>query len=318
MRCLIVQPIHPAGLERLREAGIKPLPASTTEGSVLCELIADSDAVITRDAGLSTALIAAAPRLKAIISHGTGIDSIDVDIAIARGIVVANTPGANAQSVAELALGLLVAAARGIVPADRAMQIGDATFRNNNQSKELSGKTALIVGWGHVGQTFGKMLRDVFDMSVLVFSPRADAQAVSRAGGQRQDNLLAALAFADVVSLHAQLRPETERMIGKQELAALKPGAILINTARADLIDECELVKALDDGRVFAAGLDLQQPGDRFIGRGDVVLTPHLGGTTEECGRRTAIEAAEAVIDILNGRPPVHPISSATGEVLRQ
>ncbi len=273
-------------------------------------MIADCAAVITRDAGLSAELIDAAPALKAIVSHGTGVDSIDVEVAIAHGIVVANTPGLNAQSVAELALGLMISAARRIVPADHAVRAGNHTFRNSNSYIELAGKTALILGWGHVGRKFGKMLMDAFDMDVLVYSPHADEASIAETGARPQHDLHGALRRANVVSLHLPLRPDTEHIIGSPEFSALLPGAILVNTARAGLIDERALITALDEGKVFSAGLDLHQDTERFRGRDDVVLTPHLGGTTEESSRRTGLAAAEAVIDILNGRVPVHQVGA--------
>ncbi|UFS67456.1 3-phosphoglycerate dehydrogenase [Paracoccus denitrificans] len=303
MKCLIVQPIHESGLALLRENGIEPVPCPAPDMATVARHIAGCQAVITRDAGLSAPAFAAAGELRVVVVHGTGHDPVDKGAATARGVVIANTPGANAQSVAELALGLALAVARRIPAADRAQRAGVAGFRESARFAELSGKTALIVGWGAIGRSFGRMLDRALGMTVLVHSPRASDTAPYR----RAANLAEGLAQADLVSLHTPLRAETRGMMGLAQFRAMKPGAILLNLARAGLVDEPALCEALASGRLAGAGLDVwsgDAPQGPLAAFPNVVFTPHLGGTTEDALKRVAEAAARHVISALSGRLP--------------
>lgn len=303
MKCLIVQPIHEAGLAALREAGITPVLCPAPDTVTVARHMADIDAVITRDAGLDSAAFAAGDRLRAVVVHGAGHDPVDKEAAARGRVVIANTPGANARSVAELAVGLALAVARRIPAADRALREGQAGFRESARFGELRGSTALIVGWGAIGRETGRILANAFDMRLLAHSP-----SVPRIeGAERVASLAEGLARADLVSLHTPLRPETRHMIDARAFAAMRPGAILINMARAGLVDEGALLEAVASGHLGGAGLDVCSPGAPLgpLGRhGNVVFTPHLGGTTEQALRRVALEAARHVITALEGRLP--------------
>lgn len=303
MKCLIVQPVHEAGLDLLRRNGIQPVTCPGTDPDSIARAVMGCDAAITRDAGFPACAFEAADRLRAVVVHGTGHNAVDKDAATARGVLVANTPGANAQSVAELTLGLAVALARGIPTADRQEREGQSGFRESASFAELSGKTACVVGWGSIGSRFGQMAASAFGMKVLVHSPRArDIGAFHRA-----DRLEEALAEADLVTLHTPLRSETHNLIEAERLAAMKPGALLVNVARAELVDEDALAAALAAGHIGGAALDVYSPG---APRGplavcrNVIFTPHLGGTTLEALRRVAIGAAQHVITALRGDIP--------------
>lgn len=303
MKCLIVQPIHDAGLQTLRAAGITPVFCPSPDMAVVAAHIAGCAAVITRDAGLKAEAFAAADRLRVVVVHGTGHDAVDKVAAAAKGVLVANTPGANARSVAELALGLAIAVARGIAPADRAERQGQKGFRESARFTELSGKTALIVGWGAIGRDLGQMLHLALGMRVLVFSPRAPETQ----GFTRVSTLVEGLAEADLISLHTPMRPESHHLIGEAAFAAMKPGAILLNFGRAGLVDEAALLAALSQGRLGGAGLDVygqDAPLGPLAAFPNVVFTPHLGATTEEALRRVAEGAAGHVVTALSGRLP--------------
>ena len=301
-KCLIVQPIHPDGLAVLEGAGITPVPASSADMAAVTQAIVPCAAVITRDAGLSGEAIRAGASLAVVVVHGTGHDAVDKAAATERGVLVCNTPGVNARSVAELALGLALAAARSIPAADRAERAGRPGFREAERFIELSGKTALIVGWGAIGSLFGRMLRDGLGMEVLVHSRRpAIPDDFERVG------LDDGLSRADLVSLHAPLTDATRGLIGREALARIKPGALLVNTARAGLVDEDALAAALADGRVAAAGLDVYSKGAPHgpLGASErLVFTPHLGATTEDALARVAVAAATTVVAALRGERP--------------
>jgi D-3-phosphoglycerate dehydrogenase len=303
MKCLIIQPIHEAGLALLRQNGIKPISCPAPDMATVARHIAGCDAVITRDAGLDASAFAAGDRLRVVVVHGTGHDPVDKAAAAQAGVVIANTPGANARSVAELALGLAVAVARRIPAADRAVRGGRRGFRESASFIEFSGKTALIIGWGAIGRDLGHMLDKAFGMRVLVHSPRAPETG----DYDRVVNLAAGLAEADLVSLHTPLRDKTCNLMDAAAFAAMKPGAILINVARAGLIDEEALVASIASSHLGGAGLDVYSPHapqGPLAGYENVVFTPHVGGTSEEALRHVAEAAAKHVVTALSGQMP--------------
>lgn len=311
-RCLIVQPVHEDGLALLRLHGIEPVPCPDPSDRGVIPLIAGCDAAITRDRGLSGAAIAAGDRLRAVAIHGAGHDGVDKDMATRRGVLVCNTPGANARSVSELALGLALACARMIPAGDRAERAGLHGFREARRTLELGGKTALVIGWGAIGSGLGRMLRDGLGMRVLVHSPRA----TDLGGFEAAPELAAALARADLVSLHTPLRAETRGLMDAAAFAACKPGAILVNTARAGLVDEAALAGALASGRIAAAGLDVFEPGAAtgpLAAFPQVIFTPHLGGSTEEALARVATAAARNVVTALSGIRPETTLNDPEG-----
>nr|WP_321462831.1 hydroxyacid dehydrogenase [uncultured Cohaesibacter sp.] len=303
MKCLIVQPVHEDGLALLRQKGIEPVICPDAAMSTVAALVPGCDAAITRNAGFTEEAFAASDKLKVVVVHGAGHDAVDKDAATRHGVLVCNTPGANAQSVSELALGLALSAARLIPAADRQERAGQFGFRDRNQTLELQGKTALVVGWGHTGSRLGKMLSGALDMRVLVHSPR-----VKDLGDfERATSLEAGLGEADLISLHTPLRPETRHMINRDSLSLVKRGAILVNTARAGLVDEAALLEALNSGQLFAAGLDVYEEEAPLgpLGQSDrVILAPHLGGATEEAMRRIAVASVENVLTALSGTRP--------------
>jgi D-3-phosphoglycerate dehydrogenase len=303
MKCLIIQPIHEAGLALLRRHGIEPVACPAPDMATVARHIPGCEAVITRNAGLDAGAFAAADRLRAVVVHGTGHDPIDKEAAARKGVVIATTPGANARSVAELALGLALAAARRIPAADRAVRSGREGFRESASFTEFSGKTALVVGWGAIGREVGLMLDKALGMRVLVHSPRVP----DTNGYERVASLAAGLAEADLVSLHTPLRKETRNLMDASAFAAMKPGAILVNVARAGLVDEAALLASLASGHLGGAGLDVYShdaPHGPLAAFENVIFTPHLGGTTEEALRRTAEAAAAHVVEALSGRMP--------------
>ncbi|QIE45297.1 3-phosphoglycerate dehydrogenase [Pseudohalocynthiibacter aestuariivivens] len=308
MKCLIIQPIHQAGLERLRQSGITPVICPAPDMETVARHVPDCDAAITRDAGFDAGAFAAADKLRVVAVHGAGHDPVDKQAAAKAGVLITNTPGTNARSVAELALGLALGVARRIPAADGAMRLGQAGFRESASFRELSDGTALIVGWGATGSSLGGMLHDAFGMRVLAHTPRRPAeQWVTHA-----PDLHTALAEADLISLNAPLRPETRNLIDASAFTAMKPGAILINVARAGLIDEPALQDALTAGKLGGAGLDMVSA---HAAQGllatfpNVIFTPHIGGTTEAALRRTAEAAASQVIEALSGRLPTMTIN---------
>lgn len=303
-RVLVTQAIDPAGLTILETAGLDVV-------------VRRGDAPITRDELLSglngcVALIAmpsdrvdaeildAAP-LKIVANHAVGVDNVDREAARKKGVEVTNTPGVLTEATAELTLALLLATARRVVEADAFLRRGD--FEGWRplllRGFELSGATLGIIGKGRIGTAVAERA-SAFGMHVVHHN---------RSSGQR---LIPLLEQSDVVSIHCPLTESTRHLIGEAELAAMKPTAILINTARGAVVDEAALVRALDAGQITAAGLDVFEnepevhPG--LIGRDDVVLLPHIGSATHRCRRRMAELAAENVVAVLSGSAPLNPV----------
>jgi D-3-phosphoglycerate dehydrogenase len=299
--CVVVQPIAEVGLDLLRAAGLSLHVASDRSIGALAPHLATARAVVTRDAGFSAEAIALSPNLKVIGVHGTGTNAVAKDVARDRGVAVVNTPGANAQSVAELTLALMLACTKRLVEADSAVRAGDFAFRYRQRSHELQGRTLGLVGFGHVSRRVAR-LAAAFDMTVLGWSRAAGPDEMAAHGIRHVSDLDALCSASDIVSLHGI--PGPTPLFDAARLARLKPGAVVVNTGRGGLLDEAALIDGLVAGRIGAAGLDVFQheplPADSpLIGAPNLVLTPHLGGATHEALERTALEVARKVLAVL-------------------
>lgn len=278
----------------LNEYGIKPRfpefdrPLEAQEMAAFVEgcagLIVGTDAV--------TEEVLAAGPLRAVVKFGSGMDNIDLAAAERKGVAVDSTPGANARSVAELAIGLMLAMARSIPVHDRMVRAGKWTRR---AGVELMGKTLGLVGYGAVGREVAGIAEGL-GMDVLVHDPYAE---VDRAEG----SLSEVLSRADVVSLHLPLCDETRNMIGGAELAELKDGAILVNTARGGVVDEEALALQLQSGRLHGAAFDsfaTEPPQTSPLVHLDAfVASPHAGAATSEAAQRTGVAAIERLMQLL-------------------
>ncbi len=311
-RCLIVQPIHPAGLARLRAAGIEPVAASAADMGTVAAEIGPCAALITRNAGLDARAIAAAPHLRVVAVHGTGTDPVDLAAAEARGILVCNTPEANVAAVAEHALALLLALAKRLPEADAATRAGDFGFKYARPTRELAGLRLGLLGFGRVARRLAPMAQ-ALGMEVLAHAPRRAEADFAAAGVRRMPSPAALFAASDAVSLHLPLTPETRGLVDADLLARLPEGALLVNTGRGATVVEADLVAALRSGRLAGAGLDVfasedMAPDHPLLALPTAILTPHLAGSAEAALRRMAVESAEGVIAVLSGRAPAHPV----------
>jgi D-3-phosphoglycerate dehydrogenase len=317
--CFIVQPIHPAGLERLREGGVTPRIATAHDMATVAKEMPGCVAVITRNAGLDAAAMDATPSLKVIANHGVGTNKIDLKHAAGLGIPTVFTPTANARSVAEHAIALTLALARKVIPADAAVRGCDWALRYDARMTELHGKTFGLAGFGTIGRMTAAIAKHGFGMNLLVFSPNTSDAVLAAAGAARAPTLEALLAAADVVSLHRPLRPDTRNMIDAAALARMKPTAFLVNTARGELVDTAALAEALRAGTIAGAAQDVFKvepaPADEpLLAAPNSVLAPHIGGVTEEAMRETALQCAEQILDVLAGRRPPHLVQPEVWE----
>jgi len=253
-------------------------------------------------------LLAALPRLRHVASYGVGTNHLDLDACRRRGLLVTNTPDVVTDATADHALALLLAAARRVAEGDRVVRRGgwqavDPAFMLGT---EVTGKTLGVVGFGRIGQAVARRALG-FGMRVLYTSPREPDFA-----GARRVPLDALLAGSDFVSLHTPLVPGTENLLSRERIARLKPGAIVVNTARGAVVDDDALADALESGQVAAAGLDVFRDEPRVPARylrlENVVLTPHLGSGTRETRAAMAEMVAAEVERVAEGKPPRHAV----------
>lgn len=303
LHCLIVQPIAEAAVRHLREAGLAVSVAPSTDFAALGPLLAGADVVITRNHGLSAAEIAAAHRLKVVGVHGTGTERVHKPSLTERGILLTNTPGANAQSVAELAIALMLACSRSLMEADRASRTGAHDFRLTHRTFELSGRRLGLLGYGHIARLVGRMAQ-AFGMEVATYSRFTPAEDLAAEGIMAMPDIDALCEWSDILSLHAI--PDAAPIINARRLALLGSEGYLVNTARGALVDEQALAQALGDGTIAGAGLDvttiepiaLDHP---LLQAPKLVLTPHIGGSTVEALEKTGWQVASNVLSALHG-----------------
>ncbi|SOC45298.1 D-3-phosphoglycerate dehydrogenase [Rhizobium subbaraonis] len=264
------------------------------------------DAVISRTVNLSGKAIANCQTLKVVSKHGVGVSNIDVAAATARNIPVFVTPGANAQSVAEMALGLLLASARRIAWMDQEIKSG--RWSRAQDGVELQGRTLALVGFGQIGQRLAWACL-ALGMKVVAYDPGFSLKSPIE-GVPMMSSLDELLPLSDVLSLHIPLTAQTRGLIGRDAFPKLPDDAILINTARGEVVDEAALIDALREGKLYAAGLDTTAeepiaPGNPLLALSNVVLTPHVGGSTPAALAAMARGAADNVLGFLSGaRPP--------------
>lgn len=297
----------------LRAAGhdLVLLPDGISEDA-LVEAVRDAGLILMCYTPITARVIAAAPRLKGIVKYGVGIDAIDIPAARTRGVAVVNIPEYAEETVAEGAFALMIALAKKLVPLQRQMQTqGWAWPEPRWLGSDIAGKTVGIVGCGRIGRSMARMAGAGFRARVLGYDPHVSAEVMQAAGIDKRERLHDLLAEADFVSLHTVLSPATRGLIGAAELAAMKPTAFLINTARGALVDEAALLEALEQGGIGGAGLDvfaaepLARRGhalSRLYAMENVLLSPHLTFYTAEAMRRLEDETLERCREILEGR----------------
>ncbi|MCE9584856.1 MAG: hypothetical protein K8T20_20390 [Planctomycetes bacterium] len=299
-KILIADAVSDAALALLKKAGLDAeKKTGMTEDQVAAE-IGNYDGLIVRSATKVTPkIVAAGKKLKIVGRAGAGVDNIDVAACVKAGIIVENTPGGNTTSAGEHALALMFSLSRHVAFCDREMRAGGWP-KKGTTGVELTGKTLGLLGLGRVAGVVAKVGR-ALDMTVLVYDPYLpDARAAEL--GVKKTTLDALLAAADFISVHSPLTPETKNLIGAAQFAKMKKTARLVNAARGGIVDETALLDALKTGKIAGAALDVfeNEPlaaESPFRSLPNVVLTPHLGASTEEAQERVAVEIAEQFVD---------------------
>jgi len=302
MKVLIADNVSKRAVEVLEEEkswNVVFLPGK--KGASVTEEIADADALVVRSATKVNAdLLSHAKRLRAIGRAGSGVDNVDLDAATKHGIVVMNTPGGNANSVAEQTMGLLVCLARRIPQADASMKKG-AWEKKKLTGTELRGKTLGLIGLGRIGSEVARLAR-AFEMDVIAFDPYVPSR-LAQEQGLKLVKLEELLSSSDYISLHTAATPETYHLINAETLAKTKPGVRIVNCARGELIKQEDLLQALESGQVAGAALDVYEkepPTDsKLVAHPNVIATPHIAGSTDEAQEIVGISIAEQIRDYL-------------------
>jgi D-3-phosphoglycerate dehydrogenase / 2-oxoglutarate reductase len=298
MKIIVADKISERGLALLREKGWDVV---TPAAAALPNELAGAEALVVRSATkVTSALLEKSPRLRVIGRAGVGVDNVDVEAATRRGILVMNTPGGNAVSVAEHTFALLLALARSVPQANASIQAG-RWEKSSLSGTELRGKTIGLVGLGRVGTEVARRAR-ALEMNVLAYDPYVTPAAAREVEVELVplDDLLGR---SDVVSLHTSLSAATEKMIDAAAIAKMKKGARLVNCARGELIDEAALAEALRSGHLAGAAVDTfaHEPpkNSPLIGLPNLIATPHIAGSTAEAQEKVGVAIAQQVRDYL-------------------
>ncbi|HEY4905118.1 MAG TPA: phosphoglycerate dehydrogenase [Candidatus Sulfotelmatobacter sp.] len=300
MKIVIAEKISAAAVDQLREPGWIVLTADQLDGK-LTEQLESADALIVRSAVQADAkLLEHANKLRVIGRAGVGVDNIDLEAATHKGIAVMNTPGANAVAVAEQTLGMMLAMARHLCRADALMHAGKWE-KKSLQGTELRGKTLGIVGLGRVGMEVARRARS-FGMEMVAHDPFVSV-GVAKEQGIRMSSLDELYSAADYITLHVGLTPQTTGMINQSSISMMKKGVRLVNCARGELVNEADLAQALQQKHVAAAALDVfaEEPlkNSPLLTLENVILTPHIGGSTQEAQEAVGVQIAQQVKEYL-------------------
>ncbi|MGP3698563.1 hydroxyacid dehydrogenase [Rhodobacter sp. NSM] len=302
---LVAGVLHPAGLDLLAHtSGVTFDHVADNAPAAFHGQLAQAEALIVRTQPVTAAVLDMAPHLRIVSRHGVGTDSVELPALRARNITLSVVGDVNSLSVAEQAMTLILACAKRMRLADQAVRDpGRWNWRNRMEAGEISGKRLLILGYGRIGRHLARMAQG-FGMDIRAFSPSVEASGWPE-GPVLPVSLAEGLAWADVVAVSAPRRPRP--LLGADELALMKPSAILVNTSRGGVVDETALAQALREGRIAAAGLDVFEeeppaPGNPLLALDQVILSPHIGGVTLEAAERMSLQSVRNVLDFFAGR----------------
>ncbi|MDX2154135.1 MAG: phosphoglycerate dehydrogenase [Bryobacteraceae bacterium] len=300
MKVLVAEPMSPAAVELLqKQPGLDVVVSNPKEYAAH---LADTDALVVRSAvKVTKEVLEKAPKLRVIGRAGVGVDNVDLPAATCAGVLVMNTPGGNAVSVAEHTLALMLALARA-VPQATASTTGGKWEKKKFLGNELRGKVLGVVGLGSIGREVVRRAA-AFEMRILASDPYVSPAAATDYGIELV-SLEALLEESDYISLHVALTPETKHMINRDAIAKMKAGVRIINCARGELVDGAALREALESGKVAGAGLDVFDPeppaaDDPLLKAPNLLATPHIAGSTEEAQEIVGIRIVEQMIQYL-------------------
>lgn len=311
---LIPEDVDVSGKEFLLSKGyeLRVLEDSSVEN--ICNHISDCSAILARTAPYPKEVFDAAPYLKVLARHGVGCDNIDLSAATAHGVQVCNTPFANANSVAEHTIMLILACVKNLVVSDKELRQGNYGIRNTKPGNDVFGRTLGLIGFGRIGKGVAKKAALGFDMKVLVYGHHITQEELPDYV-TIVDVIGDIMKQSDFISLHIPLKEETKNLINSETLSLMKQNAILINTARGGIVNEKDLYKALKEHKIAGAGLDVFE-GEPFretlselFQLDNVIVTPHNAALTKEAMARMSLDAAIGIDEVLSGNKVSWPVN---------
>lgn len=311
-KVLIPQDIAEEGKAYLLERGYEIKMGSGALEEDLIRDVTDCDAILLRTAPVTRAVLEAGKQLKIVARHGAGYNNVDLDTANKMGIWVTNAPDSTTNSVAEFTMGAIVAAAKRTFLMNKAIKEGNFFYKNNHKGVDLIGKTLAIMGFGRIGRALAKKAHYGFEMNIIAYDPFAKPETVPEY--VTLVDWETAFSTADFVSLHMPLTKDNRGFIGEKEFEAMKNTAYLINCARGEVVNEPELIRALQEGEIAGAFVDVynQEPpasDNPLLSMENVSVTPHMASNTVECMRRMAVQAASQIDRVLSGEEPDWPVN---------
>jgi D-3-phosphoglycerate dehydrogenase len=306
-KVLLSKAIQPAAMDIL--AGkVEPIILPDNSEETAKQMVKDVEGIILRtNIKVTREIMDAAPHLKVISRTGVGVDNVDVEAATEKGILVCNTPGVNANSVAEQTIALILGVAKQLRIMDKGVREGNWKIRNSSIAMDVDGKTLGLVGVGRIGSLVGQKCRLAFNMKVIAYDPY-----VTQAEGiTMRSSLDGVFSQADIVSIHVPYMKETHHLVNARLLSLMKPDSCLINTSRGAVADEKALIEALEKKSIAGAGLDVFEeeppsPDNPLFKLDNVVCTPHSAALSRECELKVAMTAAQAVVDYAEGNQPMY------------
>ncbi|MGD8883901.1 MAG: C-terminal binding protein [Desulfobacterales bacterium] len=296
--------LNPIGAEII----LSPIDCST--GEEVIEVAKDADAILVRETPITAKVLDAFERCKIVARYGVGVDNIDLAHARRKKIYVSNVPDYGTEDVSDHAVALLLACIRSLLVRDQNLRSGDFELDICDDIYRTTGKNLGIIGYGKIARAFHRKWKGFLPTRVLVYDPFV-AGDVIRENGAEKVELDTLLSQSDFISVHAPLTPETQHMIDAAALKKMKKTAILINTSRGPVIDEIALIKALQEGRILRAGLDVFE--DEPIGAkhplvdmSNVILTSHVAWYSKDSAKDLQTGAAKEILRVLSGKRPVN------------
>lgn len=309
-KVLLSNKIEPDGMKIL-EGKVQPIVLTNFEPEHIKKIVSDIEGIILRtNIKITREVIDSAPLLKIISRTGAGVDNIDLAAASEKNILVCNAPGVNSISVAEHALGFMLAMVKQLKIVDEAVREGNWNIRYTSNTGDLEGKTLGLVGLGQIGTLLARKASLAFNMKVIAYDPYIEkTQNIEFI--ELTDKLDNIFQHSDFVSLHVPYTKETHHLVNDRLLGMMKSSSYLINTSRGMVIDEQALFNALENNQIAGAGLDVfeKEPpplNNPLLTLKSVITSPHAAGLNRDCEKKLAIEAAKAVVDYFEGKEPKH------------
>ena len=312
-KVLITEAVNEKGLDFLREQGYELVMGTGPSEETLLRECIDCDGALTRNGKFTRKVLESCPKLKVVSMHGVGVDGIDVDAATDLGIQITNANDSNSTSVAEYAIGLLLMAAKHIVTYNNGTKAGKKDEVRKIYGNDVCGKTLGLVGWGKIGKKVVDIASKGLGMNVIAYSRRISEKQETEFGCLTPD-MKEVFSKADYISLHLPGSAATHHMINAELIGLMKPNAILINCGRGEVVDEAALIRALQEGKIQGAALDVVEtnlPTDDnpLLKMDNVIVTPHTAAFTTEALENMSYQAALGIVETLQGKSVTFPIN---------